>query len=299
MATKRVLIAGGTGMIGQALDLALRGAGWEVHTLTRDASRHQRDPFMHAWDPAAPLDLDSLGAFDVIVNLAGSTIAKMPWTKRRREDILNSRITATTTLVNAMTAASKPPRAFVSASAVGYYGSRDDEILTEDSAPGKGFLADVCRAWEDAALAAPARTRVVIVRIGLVLWRNGALAPLRGLALSFLAGPVAGGRHWWPWIGMRDVVRILAHAVTSPLTGIVNAVGPTPATSGEIVREIAAHYRRPYWMPAPGWGISLLLGQAGRELLLSSQRVEPAVLRREGFTFATPTADDALSEALD
>ena len=114
-----------------------------------------------------------------------------------------------------------------------------------------------------------------------------------------IAGPVAGGRAWWPWVSLRDVARILAHAVTSRVSGVVNAVGPTPATSGEVIRTISRHLGRPYWLPAPGWGIRLLLGQAGRELLLSSQKVTPAVLIKEKFPFSSTTVDQAVAEALD
>lgn len=296
---KRVLIAGGSGMIGHALNLVLRTQGWEVHVLSRSPSAVTADPQTHLWQPGTELDLQAIGPFDAVVNLAGSTIARMPWTAKRRAEILNSRIVATTTLVNAIRSSPQPPRVFVSASAVGYYGSRGDEILSEESTSGSGFLADVCRAWEDAARATPRGTRTVIVRIGLVIWRNGALAPLRALALMFLAGPVAGGRAWWPWVSLRDVARILAFGVTSRVSGVVNAVGPTPATSGEVIRAIATHLSRPYWFPAPGWGIRLLLGRAGRELLLSSQKVTPAVLLKEDFAFTSTTVEGAVAEALD
>lgn len=286
-------------MIGQALNLALRAQGWEVHVLTRNPRAGEADPNAHHWEPGTPLALDDLGFFDAMVNLAGSTIARMPWTAKRRAEILHSRIAATTTLVDAMARATRPPKVFVSASAVGYYGDRGDELLTESSAAGSGFLADVCRAWEESALATPAATRTVIVRIGLVIWKNGALAPLRAIARMFLAGPVGGGRSWWPWVSLRDVVRILSFAVTERVSGAINAVGPTPATSGEVVRAIATHLGRPYWFPAPAWGIRLLLGRAGRELLLSSQKVEPRVLLDAGFEFSFATVDRAVAEALD
>jgi uncharacterized protein (TIGR01777 family) len=166
-------------MIGQALSIALRTDGWDVHTLTRQAARAASDSQVHVWQPGAPLDLDALGEFTAIVNLAGSSISRMPWTGARRADILDSRIAATTTLVDAIARATVRPKTFVSGSAVGFYGSRGDNILTEQSTHGDGFLAEVCRAWEDAAFAAPKGVRVAVIRTGLVVAPRGALAPLR------------------------------------------------------------------------------------------------------------------------
>jgi len=296
--TKRILIAGGTGMIGQALSIALRTDGWDVHTLTRQTARAASDPQVHVWQPGAPLDLDALGGFTAIVNLAGSSISQMPWTAARRADILDSRIAATTTLVDAMARATVRPKAFVSGSAVGFYGSRGDDILTEQSSPGEGFLADVCRAWEDAAFAAPKGVRVAVIRTGLVLARRGALTPLRLLTRLFVAGPLAGGGAWWPWVSLQDEVRAIVHILNSRLSGPVNVVGPTEATSRTVMSALASAMRRPFWLPAPGWAIRLLLGRAGNELLLASQRVRPAALEADGFVFTSPTVDRAIAEAI-
>lgn len=296
--TKRILIAGGTGMIGQALTIALRTDGWDVHTLTRQAARAANEPHVHVWQPGAPLDLDALGGFAAIVNLAGSSISRMPWTAARRADILDSRIAATTTLVEAMARATVRPKTFVSGSAVGFYGSRGDNILTEQSAPGDGFLAEVCRAWEDAAFAAPKGVRVAVIRTGLVLARRGALTPLRLLTRLFVSGPLAGGRAWWPWVSLDDEARAIVHILNSRLSGPVNVVGPTEATSRTVMRALASAMRRPFWLPAPGWAIRLLLGRAGNELLLSSQRVRPTALEADGFVFTSPTVDRAIAEAI-
>ena len=295
---KRVLIAGGSGMIGQALSVALRADGWEVHVLTRQSRLAAENAEAHLWTPGEDLDLDALGEFAAVINLAGSSISRMPWTKRRRDDILDSRIAATTTLVRALNAARKRPKVFVSGSAVGFYGGRGDEMLTEDSAAGQGFLAEVCQAWEEAALAAPRGVRVVLLRTGLVLAHDGTLAPLRLLTRLFIAGPLAGGRAWWPWVSLRDEVRAIVHTLNSSLSGAINIVGPTPARSGSVIREVARALSRPYWLPAPAFAIRLLLGRAGRELLLASQRVSPAALERDGFAFSSPTVDRAVAEAL-
>lgn len=296
--TKRVLIAGGTGMIGQALSIALRADGWEVHTLTRQAAQAASDPQVHVWQPGAQLDLDALGGFSAIVNLAGSSISHMPWTTARRADILDSRIAATTSLVDAMARATGRPKTFVSGSAVGFYGSRGDEILTEQSPPGEGFLAEVCRAWENAAFAAPKGVRVAVIRTGLVLARRGALTPLRLLTRLFAAGPLAGGRAWWPWVSLNDEVGAIVHILNSRLSGPVNVVGPEEATSAHVMRTLASAMRRPFWLPAPGWAIRLLLGRAGHELLLSSQRVRPTALEADGFVFTSPMVERAIAEAL-
>ena len=296
--TQRVLIAGGTGMIGRALAGALSAADWEVHTLTRSAARAEADSRTHAWQPGNDLDLDAVGDFTAIVNLAGSSISRMPWTARRRADILDSRIAATTTLVEAMTRATKRPTTFVSGSAVGFYGSRGDEILTEQSSHGSGFLTDVCRAWEDAAFAAPQGVRVAVIRTGLVLARQGALAPLRLLTRLFVAGPLAGGRAWWPWVSLQDEVRAIVHILNSRLSGPINVVGPTEATSRTVMATLASAMRRPFWLPAPGWAIRLLLGQAGNELLLASQRVHPSALEADGFVFTAPTVVQGIDQAL-
>ena len=297
--TKRVLIAGGSGMIGQALARELRASDWEVHTRTRQPDRATADSRVHAWQPGQPLDLDALGGFTAIVNLAGSSISRMPWTTQRRTDILDSRIAATTTLVEAMARATTTrPKTFVSGSAVGFYGSRSDERLTEQSPPGIGFLADVCRAWEDAAFAAPKGVRVAVIRTGLVLAHGGALSPLRLLTRFGVSGPLAGGRAWWPWVSLRDEARAIVHILNSGISGPVNIVAPAEATSGTVMRSLASHMKRPFWLPAPGWAIRLLLGRAGNELLLASQRVRPTVLEADGFVFTSATVDAAIAEAL-
>jgi uncharacterized protein (TIGR01777 family) len=285
-----VVIAGGSGMIGSALTDALEAA--------------ENDPTMHLWRPGvAMLDLDALAGaigspIDAVVNLAGYSISKLPWTASRKKQIMSSRLAATATLTDALTRATHKPAVLVNGSAVGFYGNRGDEELTEQSPAGTGFLADVVQAWEKAALAAPQGVRVVLARTGLVLGRGGALAPLRLLTSLCAAGPLAGGADWWPWISLRDEARALAFLITSDLSGPVNLVAPSPATSGTLMHTLADLMRRPYWLPAPGFAITALLGQAGSELLLSSQKVVPTQLEDAGFTFRDPTVSQALFIAL-
>ena len=300
-----VLIAGGTGFIGSALADELIASGHSVHTLTRSVEAAEAYPTMHLWNPGVdPLDLDDLAQrigspIDAVVNLAGYSISKMPWTRSRKAQILNSRLIATSTITEAMDRAHAVPPVLVNGSAVGFYGTRGDEELTESSPAGQGFLVNVAQAWETAARTAPAGVRVAMIRTGLVIGREGALAPLRLLTSLFAAGPLAGGTDWWPWISLRDEARAIVHVIENDISGPVNLVAPSPATSGTVIHSLATLMHRPYWLPAPGFAISLILGQAGRELLLSSQKVVPTVLEDTGFVFTDPTIGQALAAALD
>ena len=293
-----VLIAGGSGMIGTALTTELEQAGHKVLLLSRTPGAQRI-----AWNPeSTPLDLDSIaaehGPVDVIVNLAGSTISKMPWTAKTKHEILYSRLSSTNTIVEAIERAKKKPRALINGSAVGFYGDRGNEVLTESSSRGDGFLADVVVSWEAAAKPAEKHTRVAYARTGLVLGKKGALGPLRLLTTFFASGPLAGGKDWWPWISLRDEARALAFLIENDISGPVNLVAPTPATSGTLMKALAKLLGRPYWFPAPGFAISLVLGQAGRELLLSSQKITPEVLLSSGFTFLDSDVSEGLHSAL-
>lgn len=300
-----VLIAGGTGMIGRAVSEELALQGHEAHTLTRSDEVAEAYPTTHLWNPGShSLDLDAIAAdvgapIDAIINLAGSSISKMPWTTARKNDILHSRLESTTELTEAMKRAKKKPAIFLSGSAVGIYGSRADETLTEKSSRGIGFLADVVDAWEKAAATTPRGVKVVTLRTGIVLSpEGGALGPIKLLTKVFLSGPLAGGKQWWPWISLRDEARAIVHLLTAGLTGPINLVGPNPATAGTLMRTLAIQMRRPYLIPVPGFAIRLLLGNAGDEILLSSQKVVPAALEDCGFIFSDVTVGQALAAAL-
>lgn len=302
MTSRTVLIAGGTGMIGTALQQSLREAGHTPHVLSR--APRPGDTTSHRWNPGVePLDLDAfantVGApVDAVVNLAGASISHMPWTADYRREILQSRLAATETITDALRRASFPPRVLVNGSAVGFYGSRGEQPLAESAARGTGFLADVVEAWEHAASAAPAGVRVALARTGIVLGPQGALTPLKLLTRLGVSGPLAGGRMWWPWISLRDEVRAIEHVIEHEIEGPVNLAGPQPATAGALMRELAHLMRRPYWLPAPGLAISVALGQAGRELLLTSARVEPAALLASGFSFLDTSVEQGLRSAL-
>jgi len=283
-------------MIGTPLVVALRERGHSVHTLVR---RTPTSPSEHYWNPATgEMEAGIVESTDVVVNLSGASIARIPWTASYKEKILSSRVEATTTLANAITSASQAPSALVQASAVGFYGDRGEEALTEDSAIGHGFLAEVCQAWEaSASVVESEKTRLVFARTGLVLGREGAMAPLRLQTLLGVAGPIGGGSQWWPWISLRDEVSALVFLVENPLaSGPVNLVAPAPARSVEVTKELAKQMGRQHWLGLPTFAISLLMGEAGRELLLASQQLSPTVLERTGFQFADETLDSAISQ---
>lgn len=292
----RIVIGGASGLIGSALASRLRNRGDDVVRLVRRPAQSADEA---TWDPASrSLDPAVLRGADAVVNLSGASIARLPWTKAYRREILRSRITATETIVTALHAlhdAGEPTPALVSGSASGFYGDRPGEVLDELSPRGTGFLADVVAAWEAAALAAPEGTRVALARTGLVIApSDGAIAPLRLLALFGLAGPISGGRQHWAWNSLDDEVGGLVQLIDSDVTGPVNLVGPTPATAADLVRALAKLLRRPYWLPLP---LATLMGAPGRELLGADQQIRPVVLAASGYEFAHPTVADALAAA--
>lgn len=293
MSSRRAVIAGASGFIGRALVAELTAAGWTVTRLVRGAATRADEI---SWDPQiGKLDPAVLSGADAIINLSGASISRIPWTPSVRESIVASRREATTTLVTAINAAKVTPSTFLSGSAVGIYGDRGDEELTETSARGAGFLADVTEEWE--AHASGANCRTVYLRTGLVLGDGGALAPLR-LATSFFAGArVGSGQQWWPWISHRDEVRAIVHLIDSKLKGAVNLVGPTPARSVEVTRELARIMKRPHLFVIPSFAIGLM-GDAGRELLLASQKIRATALEKDGFVFEHRTVVDALHWAI-
>jgi uncharacterized protein (TIGR01777 family) len=292
-----IVIAGASGMIGTELTRQLESAG---HLVIRLVRRPTHDPKERQWDPEVSwLNVATVDAADVIVNLSGASISRLPWTLPYKKQILSSRIQATGTITAAIAKSSSPPHTLVNGSAVGFYGDRPDEILTESSAQGEGFLAKVVEAWERAAVKAAPSTRVVMARTGLVLGNGGALKPLEILARLGVAGPLGKGTQIWPWISLRDEAAAIAHlALNSSLSGPVNLAAPRPVTATELSETLAHKLRRPFWLPAPGWAIKAALADAGKELLLSDQNVSSQVLVADGFGFRDQTVDEALTAAL-
>jgi uncharacterized protein (TIGR01777 family) len=291
----RILIAGASGLIGTALCRRLSGHGHDVVRLVR---REPTATDERNWSPESGIiDPAAMDGVDAVVNLSGASLSRLPWTRRYRAEILRSRVTATRTLADAMVASSRPPAVFVSGSAVGIYGDRPGLVLDEDSLRGSGFLADVVDAWEKAAALVPEGVRVVTVRTGLVVARGGgALKPVIPLTRIGAGGPLGPGTQYWPWISLADEVAAIEHLLEADVAGPVNLAGPVPATSDELLRSVARHMHRPYVLRVPARLIELTLGDAGRELLLASQKVSAQRLIDSGFGFTHRTVDEAVSE---
>ncbi|MBG6239832.1 uncharacterized protein (TIGR01777 family) [Mycetocola sp. CAN_C7] len=294
-AVKRVVIAGASGLIGSALTAALRGRGDEVVRLVRSNPA----PGDVLWDPAARrLDPAVVDGATAVVNFSGASIGRLPWTPGYKREILASRLAATSTLVTAIRAAAVAPEVFVSSSAAGFYGSRPNEDLTEDSARGTGFLSDVTAEWERTALRASDVTRVVLARSGIVVAADGVLKPLLILTRAGISGPLGGGRQHWPWVSLDDEVRAIVHLIDGGLSGPVNITGPTPATANDLMRHLASRMKRPFFLPAPAFAVAAVLGDAARDLLLVDQRPAPERLLGDGFEFRHTTVQRAVDAAL-
>ena len=287
----RVLVAGASGFIGTELIRQLEEAGHDVVRLVRG----QAGPGESRWNPTfGEVDLELLAGADTVISLGGASIAKIPWTPAYKRKLLSSRVEVTSTLVKAMHAVATPPATFLSASAVGFYGDRPGETLTEQSPKGTGVLPDIVERWEAEAIAAPASVRVVRFRTGLVVGEGGAFGPLGLLTKVGLGARIGSGNQYWPWIALYDEAAAIKHLLTSNISGAVDLEGPVPATSERITRRLAKVMGR--WHPwvIPAVVIRTLLGDAGKELLLPSTRIIPKRLIDDGFVFRYETADAAI-----
>ena len=300
-----VAMSGSSGLIGTALRARLAERGDRCVRLARGTAARDAAPDERAipWDPdAGQLDASRLEGVDAVVHLAGSPIARWPWNAAHKERVMSSRARGTALIAGALARVHRPPRVLVSASAIGYYGSRGDETLREDSPPGSGFLAEVCRAWEAATEpAAAAGIRVVRVRTGLVLSRDGGLLAAMRVPFSLgLGGVVGNGRQWMSWIAIGDLVRAFEHALDrEAVSGPVNAVAPNPVTNAEFTKTLARALGRPAVLPLPAFAARALLGrEMAEDLLLASARVEPARLLTTGFAFRHASLEDGLRAAL-
>jgi uncharacterized protein (TIGR01777 family) len=292
----KIIVAGGTGLLGTALVGALQDDRHMVVVLTR---RPTRDNEVR-WSPqyAEGLWTAALDNAHAVINLAGASIAGSRWTTARKAAIRDSRIQATGALVKAIAASGQPPPIFISSSAVGYYGSRGDEPVTETTAPGSDFLAHVCRDWEAAASQLSPAARVVLLRSGVVLARHGGALPQMALPFKlFAGGPAGSGRQFMSWIHLHDWVATVKWALASQhIAGPLNVTAPEPVTNEDFSRSLGRVLGRPAWLKAPSFALRLMLGEMADALILGGQRVLPAVAQQHGFAFQYPTLESALRQ---
>ncbi|WP_427871166.1 TIGR01777 family oxidoreductase [Leucobacter luti] len=293
----RVIVSGASGLIGQELARSLRSDGHEVIELVRRAPRNASEV---EWRPGeAALDPDQLRGADAVVNLNGASIGRLPWTKGYRRTLRSSRIAPTRTLADALAALGDEAPHFLSASAVGFYGSRPAELLTEEASPGTTFLARLCVEWERVAATAGPAARVTHLRTAPLLHRSATLKPMILLTKLGLGGPLGSGRQYWPWISLTDEVRAIRHLIERGISGPVNLCGPSRATAGSIGRELASQLHRPFLVPAPAPALRLALGRdAADSLLLADAQVAANALATSDFEFEHPTVSEAIASGL-
>lgn len=301
----KILVSGSTGLVGKAVVRDLIEAGHIVCRLVRPGTSAEAlgdsEGFDVLWDPTSgALGAAGVGA-DAVVNLAGASIAEGRWTARRKQLLRTSRVDTTRSLVNALAKMAARPRVLVSASAVGYYGNRGDEILNEESQPGDDFLSEVGKDWETEAMKAETLgIRVVRARFGVILAKHGGALPKMMLPIQFgVGGKIGSGKQWMSWIALEDVVGIVRYALENGVArGAINVVSPQPVRNGEFTRELARTIHRPVFFPAPAFALRLVLGEMADALLLSSQRVLPMQLERLGYRFLHPDLREALAAVL-
>lgn len=282
----RVLISGASGLVGTELARQLREDGHEAIRLVRRAARAADEI---SWNPSkGEIDPEIMESVDAVVNLAGATTGRIPWTARYKKEIVSSRIDSTRTLVTAINRAGNPPKVLISGSASGFYGEGGSTWLSEESPKGKGFLSDLAHNWEQEAM--KARARVVLVRTTLVMSRKkGALGPLMPLLKLGVGGPIGSGKQFWAWINLVDEAAAIIHLITTPGThGPYNLTAPEPATCEEMIVGLGKAIRRPTFFRIPEFLMKLFIGEAAEELLLVSQKMTANKLLASGFRFRYP-----------
>lgn len=294
----KIAITGASGMIGRALTSRLTSEGHEaIAVVRRSASVGEV-----SWDPArGEIDARGLEGVDAVVHLAGAGIGDKRWNTAYKEELLGSRVKGTELLARTLPALDRPPAVLLSGSAIGFYGDRGDDVLTENSGPGKGFLAELCQAWESAAEpVAAAGIRTVCLRTGIVLSAaGGALKKQLPLFKFGLGGKMGSGRQWMSWIALEDEVGAIVHLLTSSLSGPVNLTAPNAVTNSEFTATLASVLHRPAVLPIPSFGPKLLLGsEMAEHLLFYSQHVRAQLLEEDGFTFACPALRGAFEVSL-
>ncbi len=289
----RILLSGSSGFIGSEVFFSLKNQGHEVIPLKRGEDR----PAVVGWDPILKkYHLRSFEGFDAVIHLAGEPIFGL-WTKKKKERIFSSRIDTTQLLVHILSQTTSPPKVFICASAIGYYGTRGEEWLTENSSMGTGFLASVCSAWEAQANQLNVKgVRVVNTRFGVVLDKEGGMLKKMSFFFKYGLGCTFGtGEQWVSWIGRSDLVRAITFCLAEPsIEGPVNCVSPNPIRQKEFARQLAKSLGRPLFLQIPAWFLRVILGEMAEEMLLASQRVKPDKLDELNFSFQTANLDGVL-----
>jgi len=289
----RILISGASGLVATELIRQLKELGHEQIKLVR---RKAKSPDEVEWDPMNNyIDPNALSEIDAVVNLAGATTGRIPWTKAYKNEIVASRLQSTRLLVEAMKAAKNKPKVFVSGSASGYYGDTGDKWLDESAPKGTGFLSDLAARWEAEAQLAPTEVRVVLARTTMVMSRKlGALGRLLPLLKLGVGGALGSGKQWWAWISQVDEAAAIIHLINSPSAkGAFNLTAPEPATCGQIIDALAKQLHRPALIKVPAFALKLLIGEAAQELLLCSQKMTSTKLEATGFKFRHPDLESA------
>jgi uncharacterized protein len=296
----KITISGASGLIGRRLLKMLSSEGHSIEVLSRHAGTNLPGGVkLSVWDPIkSEPPAESIHDADAVIHLAGAPIAQR-WTAEAKRQIRESRVAGTRNLVSGLKKLAKPPQVLVCASAIGYYGSRGDEVLTESSAPGVDFLAEVCQAWErEAGTAESFGVRVVPIRTGVVLdARGGALQKMLPPFKMGLGGKLAGGRQWMSWIHIEDLAGIYRHALANPLSGAINGTSPNPAPNADFTTELGRALKRPTIFPVPGFALRMMFGEMS-DVLLGSQRVLPKRTEEAGFRFRFPQLGAALADVL-
>ncbi|HWF37909.1 MAG TPA: TIGR01777 family oxidoreductase [Candidatus Acidoferrales bacterium] len=296
----KIIVSGASGLIGTALTRELRAERHDVRHLVRSGS--SLAPHEIRWDPpSARVNVPALEGADAVVHLSGASISDGRWTEARKQVLRSSRIDSTRVLVDSLMRLQRPPKVFVCASAIGYYGNRGDEILTESSGPGRDFLSLLARDWEaEANRAAQAGIRTPILRFGVILSAEGGALPEMIRPFKFgVGGRIGSGRQWISWIALEDVIRIIQLAIAdAAVHGPVNVVAPEPVRNAEFARMIGKVLHRPALLPAPKFALRLALGEMADALLLTSQRVIPEQLLKANFGFRYEDLESALHAIL-
>ena len=293
----KIVVAGGSGFLGEPLVKRLLARGDDVAVLTRNAS-HVRAGRAVEWDARSQgAWSDEATSADVVINLAGENVGEGRWTAERKTRMVASRIDATNAIVAALRRDASRPRTMVHASAVGFYGNRGDEVLDEHSSRGDGFLAELVERWEAAAREAESLARLVVLRFGVVLDAEGGALQKMALPFKFgVGGPIGNGEQWLSWVDRDDVMKMVEWVIDREVArGIYNVTSPQPVRNREFARALGRVLHRPAFMPAPAFALRLAFGQMGEEVLLAGQRVVPRRAEAEGFAFAHPSIEGALA----